>query len=111
MEKAALSGLTNDPSSAGRPICGSPLAFKKTKKMMEPFIFEYPYTKKFPKYRHNSEEMIFILRGAMEFKYGDRIIRLEKGDCFYYHASIEHGGRALNRKGATAIVIHSSIES
>lgn len=101
--------------SAERPIIsrgsyiGSPLAFKKTKKKMEPFIFDYPVGRKVPEiFQHENEEMIFVIKGAIEFKYGGKTIVLKKGDCAYFDGKIPHGGRALNRRNATAIVIQSN---
>ena len=88
---------------------GSPLAFKKNKKKMEPFIFEYPAGQKAPRiFQHENEEMIFVIKGAIEFKYGGKTIDLKKGDCAYFNGNIQHGGRALNGRNATAIVIQSS---
>jgi len=90
------------------PYTGSPLAYKKGKKKMEPFIFDYPVTKRFPKHRHENEEMIFVIKGAIEFKYGEKIMVLRKGDCCYFNGAVIHGGRSLNRGGATAIVVQSN---
>ena len=101
--------------TAERPVIsrgsyiGSPLAFKKNKKKMEPFIFDYPAGQKDRQiFQHDNEEMIFVIKGAIEFKYGEKIIVLKKGDCAYFDGKIPHGGRALNRRDATAIVIQSN---
>jgi len=90
------------------PYIASPLAFKKGKREMEPFIFYYSGRKKFPKHYHENEEMIFVIEGILEFKYGKQIIVLQKGDCVYFNGAIVHGARALSSKGATAIVIEST---
>lgn len=50
---------------------GSPLAQHKNQKKMEPFLFEYPKGRKCPTYRHDNEEMIFIIEGKLEFKMGE----------------------------------------
>lgn len=92
------------------PYMGSPLAYKKEKKKMEPFLFGYPVRKSFPNplHQHKQEEMAFIIKGAIEFKYGEKTIVLKKGDCIYYDGNVPHGARALNSQGATAIVVQSN---
>ncbi len=100
---------TERPDISRGPYIGSPLAFKKITKKMEPFIFDYPIRKKVSQlFQHENEEMIFVIKGAIEFKYGRKIIVLKKGDCAYFNGNIQHGGRALNGRNATAIVIQSS---
>ncbi len=91
------------------PYIGSPLAFKKNKKKMEPFIFDYPIRKKvFQIFQHEKEEMLFVIKGTIEFKFGEKTLVLNKGDCAYFNGNIQHGGRALNGRKATAIVIQSN---
>ena len=91
------------------PYTGSPLAFRKDNKKMEPFIFSYPPTDDFPElYQHETEEMIFVLDGTIEFKYGGKTVVLNKGDCVYFSGHVPHAGRAIDRRGATAIVIQSA---
>ena len=101
---------TERPVISRGPYIGSLLAFKKSKKKMEPFIIDYPARKKFPViYQHENEEMIFVIKGAIEFKYGGETMVLKKGDCVYFNGNIPHGGKALNGRGATAIAIQSNI--
>jgi len=88
---------------------GSPLAYHKNQKKMEPFLFEYPKVSKCPTYRHDNEEMIFVVEGKLEFIYGGDKIILEKGDCVYFNGKIPHGGRALNHKGAKALIVQSTV--
>lgn len=91
------------------PYTGSPLAFRKDNKKMEPFIFSYPFTRDFPElYEHETEEMIFVLDGAIEFKYGEKTAVLNKGDCVYFSGHVPHAGRATDSGGATAIVVQSA---
>ena len=87
---------------------GSPLAYHKKQKKMEPFLFEYPMGGKFPNFRHDNEEMIFVIEGRLEFKYGEKKVILEKGDCVYFNGRIPHGGRALNNKRAKALIVQST---
>ena len=91
------------------PYTGSPLAFRKDNKTMEPFIFSYPFAGDFPElYQHETEEMIFVLQGTIEFKYGGKTVVLNKGDCAYFSGHVPHAGRAMHKRGATAIVIQSA---
>lgn len=87
---------------------GIPLAYHKNQKKMEPFLFEYPLGRKVPTFRHDNEEMIFVIEGKLEFKYGGDKIILSKGDCVYFNGKIPHGGRALNHKGAKALIVQSN---
>jgi len=89
------------------PYTGSPLAYKKKEKRMEPFLFEYSATKTIPVFRHDNEEMLFIIEGTLEFRYGEEIIILEKGDCVYFNGKTPHGGRALGDKMTKALVVQS----
>jgi len=88
---------------------GSPLAYQKRQKKMEPFLFEYPIRGNFPNFHHDNEEMIFVIEGKLEFKYGEEKIILEMGDCVYFNGKIPHGGRALNNKGAKALIVQSTV--
>jgi transcriptional regulator with XRE-family HTH domain len=90
------------------PYIGSPLAYQKKEKCMEPFLFEYPAMETIPVFRHDYEEMLFIIEGKLEFRYGEEIIILEKGDCIYFNGKIPHGGRALGSKVTKALVVQSS---
>ena len=93
--------------SHGRYI-GSPLAFRKSRKKMEPFLLSYPFGKKtVTPYQHDSEEMIFVIEGKIEFKYGEDTYTLEKGDCAYYDGRIPHAARSLASKEAQALVVQS----
>ena len=90
------------------PYIGSPLAYQKRQKKMEPFLFEYPTGVGFPNFRHDNEEMIFVIEGKLEFKYGEEKMILEKGDCAYFNGKTRHGGRALNNKRAKALIVQST---
>ena len=76
---------------------------------MEPFIFDYPIREKVSQiFQHEKEEMLFVIEGTIEFKFGEKTLVLNKGDCAYFNGNIQHGGRALNGRKATAIVIQSN---
>ncbi|MEG6508134.1 XRE family transcriptional regulator [Methyloligella sp. 2.7D] len=50
----------------------------------------------YPRFRHPGTEIIYMLRGAMDYRYGDEIYRLEAGDAFTFAAEIEHGPEKLH---------------
>lgn len=85
---------------------GEAIAYKKANKKMEPFVFTYsPRDGHPPSYQHDNEELIFILKGSLEFRYGDTKIILKLGDCLYLDANIRHSARALDGKTAQALVV------
>ncbi len=86
------------------------LAWKKTKKSMEPFIitFEPKQADEVAYFSHQGEEFHFVIEGELEFISDKKTIVLGKGDSLYFESNISHGFRALNGKPAkTLVVIHS----
>ena len=78
-------------------------------KHMEPFILSYP-SKDALKYsfQHDGEEMLFVLQGKIRFKYGDRELVLNKGDCIYFDSGVVHTGESIGDEPLkTLIVIYS----
>jgi transcriptional regulator with XRE-family HTH domain len=87
---------------------GEAIAYKKTNKKMEPFVFTYSPREDHPSpYQHDNEELIFVLKGNMEFRYGDSNIILKPGDCLYFEANVKHSARALGGKPAQALVVEA----
>jgi len=80
------------------------LAADKPGKNMEPFFIYVPF--EFPQFfRHEGEEFIYVLEGSMEFKYGDEIFVMHKGDHTYFDSQIPHTGRSLGDKRAKLMVV------
>lgn len=74
------------------------LAYKKKKKIMEPFIIKYPPGSHVNKlFEHEGEEMVFILKGKIKLIYGDRIFILREGDTAYFNPSIPHRGESVGQ--------------
>jgi transcriptional regulator with XRE-family HTH domain len=75
-------------------------------KHMEPFILSYPseealkYT-----FRHEGEEMLFILQGKMRFKYGNREFILAEGDCIYFDAGTPHTGEPIGDEALKSLIV------
>jgi quercetin dioxygenase-like cupin family protein len=87
---------------------GESIAFKKSRKKMEPFVLTYPPRKKLPRpYHHENEEFIFVIEGELEFQYDGTRYILNSGDCVYFDANKKHSARALNGKSAQALVVEA----
>jgi transcriptional regulator with XRE-family HTH domain len=75
------------------------LASKRRKKLMEPFILtvgKRVARKVF--FTHSGEEILFVLKGTMEFHYGGQKWVVREGDCVYFDASIPHVGVSANNE-------------
>ena len=95
--------FTHSPGYTGESI-----AFKKPSKKMEPFVFTYLRGGRTPSpYQHDNEELIFVIEGELEFRYGSGKYILKPGDCVYFDASIKHSARTLGDKGAQALVVEA----
>lgn len=87
---------------------GEAIAFKKSPKKMEPFVFAYPPRDAHPSpYQHDNEEFIFVIEGKLEFRYDKTKYVLNLGDCVYFDANTKHSARALNGKPALALVVEA----
>ena len=75
-------------------------------KKMEPFIITFPQKSKVkPKFNHDGEEFLYVLKGEVRFLYGDNEYFLNEGDGIYFDASINHRGEWSGGKIAQALVV------
>ncbi len=83
------------------------LAYKKSRKSMEPFLVEFKRKKveRLSYFSHEGEEFLFLLEGTLEFRTEDRCYVLEPGDSLYFDSSIPHAYRALERRNAKALTV------
>ncbi len=83
------------------------LAFKKSKKFMEPFLVEFKRKKidKLSYFSHEGEEFIYVLQGTLEFRTEDRHYLLDPGDSLYFESSIPHAYRATGPRNAKALTV------
>ena len=83
------------------------LAYKKSKKYMEPFLVEFKRKKaeKLSYFSHEGEEFIYLLEGTLEFRTENQQYILRPGDSLYFESSIPHAYRALERKNAKALTV------
>jgi len=79
-------------------------------KHMEPFVLSYPSEEAFNySFQHDGEEMLFVLQGKIRFKYANREVVLEEGDCVYFDSSTPHTGEPVgDEKLKCLIVIYTS---
>ena len=83
------------------------LAYKKSKKYMEPFLVEFKKKKpdNLSYFSHEGEEFIYLLEGTLEFRTESEQYVLYPGDSLYFESSIPHAYRALERKNAKALTV------
>ena len=79
-------------------------------KHMEPFVLTYPSDEALKHtFQHDGEEMLFVLQGKIRFKYANRELVLEEGDCVYFDSGTPHTGEPLgDEKLKCLIVIYTS---
>ena len=85
-----------------------PLAYPKIDKSMEPFIVEMEEREASDIVfnNHRGEEFLFVLRGSLEFCYGDDSVTLEEGDSLYFDSIVPHGYRGIGGPAKTLVVIY-----
>jgi transcriptional regulator with XRE-family HTH domain len=83
------------------------LAYKKSKKSMEPFLVEFKRKKveKLSYFSHDGEEFIHLLEGTLEFRTENQQFILYPGDSLYFESSTSHSFRAVGRRNAKALAV------
>ena len=67
------------------------LAHTRPNKIMEPFLLEVPPGEaRRQKLAHEGEEFLMILKGKVDYEYGEHRFQLDEGDCLYEDGSKEH---------------------
>lgn len=88
------------------------VAYKFTNKLMEPFVLTLPVNpKKRTRYRHEGQEVLFVLEGTMKFIHGTEEFIAEEGDCIYLDSSIPHFGESVGDKAAKCFMVICSPSS
>jgi quercetin dioxygenase-like cupin family protein len=78
-----------DPGGFRRGYGYESLAFRKKGKNLEPYLITID-SQNSGTFKHDGEEFLFILKGAMEFSYGGEKYLLKKGDSIYLDSGVEH---------------------
>jgi transcriptional regulator with XRE-family HTH domain len=82
------------------------IAYKFPNKKMEPFILTLPVNpKKKTIYRHEGEEILFVLEGTMKFHHNNQECIVEEGDCIYFDSGLPHFGESMGRKRVKCFMI------
>lgn len=83
------------------------LAYKRSRKHMEPFLVEFRRGKveDLSYFSHEGEEFIYVLHGRLEFRTEDQQVALEPGDSLYLESSVPHAYRALGNGNAKALTV------
>jgi len=84
------------------------LGYKWPNKGFDPFLLTYwpqPKGAPLPHFKFDGEEFIFVIEGELEMVYDKERYRLNSGDCIFLHGNVPHGGRALGKKKAVALLV------
>ena len=111
-----MSTLFEDDGSSKAIFTGSEILAKKTKstkagysmlpiatdfkdKKMQPFIVSAEKGKVDMKdLSHEGQELVFIIEGSMEFKVGNDVYKMEKGDSLYFDSLEKHSILPTSKK-------------
>lgn len=83
------------------------LAYKKSKKFMEPFLVEFKRKRadQLSFFSHEGEEFIYLLEGTLEFRTENHQFVLQPGDSLYFESNVPHAFRAIGRRHAKALAV------
>lgn len=82
------------------------IAYKYPDRHMQPFVLTIPVkAKKKARFQHDSEELLFVLKGTMRFIYGDNEYIVEEGDCVYFDGNVPHHGEAYGGEEAVCLMV------
>lgn len=79
----------------------------KSDNLIEPFIVKYPANsqKTTRLYDHPGEEFFLVLKGKVDFIYGEKTIRLETGDSIHFDPSTPHRGQNAGKTESECLII------
>ena len=84
------------------------LGYMVADRQMDPYFAEFvPLAKdKEPKaHKHPGAEFLYVLKGELGLRHGDRECTLEAGDAVYFDASTPHSYQCAGKKPAEAIIV------
>jgi transcriptional regulator with XRE-family HTH domain len=101
--------VSRKPTPGKSPLSYSyeALAFRLTKRHMEPFLVEFDVDIKeeVPPLSHKGEEFVYVLDGDIEFHAEDEIVRLAPGDSLYFDSGIPHAFVGKGHSKARAVIV------
>ena len=66
------------------------------RKLFEPFLITLDDRSEiFPRFQHPGVEFIYMLKGKLEYRHGNRLFRLKPGDAFTFEGDVPHGPERL----------------
>lgn len=72
------------------------LAYTKHDKFMSPFLITLiPHATDKTVFKHDGQEMMFVLQGSVEFWYDNERVVLEEGDCVYLDSEVSHRAQCI----------------
>jgi transcriptional regulator with XRE-family HTH domain len=82
------------------------IAHRFPDKIMEPFVLTLSVKpKKKTTFKHEGQEILFVLEGRMRFHYGLEEFIVEEGDCLYFDSDIPHFGEAVGPEPAKCLMV------
>jgi len=73
---------------------------------MHAYLMTKPlHPKKQGVFKHDGEEMIFMLEGKMKYHVGEKEFLLEEGDCIHFDSGYEHYGTVIGDKDVKTLLI------
>jgi transcriptional regulator with XRE-family HTH domain len=87
------------------------VAFRKSKKKMEPFVVFPPLRMPHKFFRHEGDEMMLVLSGRIQVDLDGELLDLWPGDCLYFDAATAHRSRSVGKRMARAVVVVSALGS
>lgn len=82
------------------------LAYKKSDKLMEPFIVRYPPADPSREmFDHEGEEFVLVLQGRLKLIHGEQSFILEVGDAAYLDSGIPHRGYSADDRECVVLSV------
>src|SRR4030042_7060588 len=79
-----------------------------TNRRLEPILLTLRKGQATPKERpHDGEEFGYVLRGRVSLRFGREVLKLKKGECFYFSAEKEHWLQKTSSRSAAILWITS----
>ena len=80
---------------------------KRANGIIKPLVITLPDNtdpEKIPYNYHDGEEMIYVLRGKINFYYGDEKYPVEEGDCLHFDSTVPHKVIAADKNQKVVIL-------
>jgi len=82
------------------------IAYKKHDKVMNPFVITLiPNARDRTVFSHEGQELMFVLKGNMEFWFDQERYVVKAGDCIYFDSEVPHRGQCLGNKETKVLVV------